>query len=282
MYRTKMMPFFFKGIKRNQQIMESSNLIQEIESIRSEIKYQKHGQISTDFNRVVTTDFLDKVKQLLKKFEDVLQQDDEAKRLLEEIETMITQMKNINDKFESLTQMFDKWDTTLEKVADGIKKLDERLQKVEKHLKEMNDALDFGQAGFLFEQVVAKYVLPKGVDVGTINVYGNMIEWLNEEENKKEIEKKDGKEKEAARIMAKEKEEAKERWEEVKRMVNWNRRHEKVLKYMKRQRNNFAHPTMSNVDLKRAKNLVNNHHILGNEKACCFDIFTIIEELRLR
>ena len=115
------------------------------------------------------------------------------------------------------------------------------FKKQNKDLKEIKDALDFGQAGFLFEQRVEEYVLPEGIcDVEKINVYGNMIEWLNE----KESEEKDGATEKAARIMAKEK--AKERWEEVKGMVDWNKKHKKVLKYMKRQRINFAHP---NVDL---------------------------------
>ena len=96
--------------------METSNLIQEIESIRSEIK-----------NKQITTDLLDKVKQLSKKVEEVLKQDGDAKRLLVEIETMIKQMEeNINAKFESSTQMFEKWDKTLENVADGVKNLDKR------------------------------------------------------------------------------------------------------------------------------------------------------------
>ena len=94
--------------------METSNLIQEIESIRSEIK-----------NKQITTDLLDKVKQLSKKVEEVLKQDGDAKRLLVEIETMIKQMEeNINAKFEPLTQMLEKWDKTLENVVDGVKNLD--------------------------------------------------------------------------------------------------------------------------------------------------------------
>ena len=78
----------------------------------------------------------------------------------------------------------------------------------------------------------------------------------------------------------KEKEKAKERWEEVKRMVDWNRKHEKVLKYMKRQRIKFAHPP--DVDLQHVKYLVKSHHISEKEKECCLDILTIIEELSLR
>ena len=256
--------------------MEISDLIREIECIRSQIKNQQFGQYGSSSD-AVTPDLFRKMKQLLKKVEDVLKQDDHAKRLLEEIETTIKHLEeNINAKFESLTQMFAKWDKTLENVVDGIKNLDKRLQQVEKDLKEMNDTLDFGQAGFLFEQDVAKYVLPEGMEAGKINVYGNMIEWLNEEESEEE----DGgteKEKEA-RIIAKE--ESKKRWEEVKRMVDWNRKHENVLKYMKRQRINFAHPP--DVDLEHVKYLVKSHHISEKEKECCLDILTIIEELSLR
>ena len=270
------MPFFFEGIKRTQQIMEiSADLIQEIESVRSEIKNQQFGQygISSD---AVTPDLFGKIKQLLKKLEEALKQYDDAKHLLEEIETMIKQLEeNINAKFESLTQMFAKWDKTLENVVDGIKNLDKRLQQVEKDLKEMNDTLHFGQAGFLFEQDVAKYVLPKGTDARTIKVYGNMIEWLNKEESEEDGETEKEK---AARIIAKE--EAKERWEEVKRMVDWNRKHENVLKYMKHQRINVAHPP--DVDLERVKYLVKSHPISKKEKECCLDILTIIEKLRPR
>ena len=135
--------------------------------------------------------------------------------------------------------------------------------------------MDFGQAGFLFEQRVEEYVLPEGIcDVEKINVYGNMIEWLNEKESEKDGET----EKEKAARMAKEK--AKKRWEEVKRMVDWNRKHENVLKYMKRQRIKFAHPP--DVDLQHVKYLVKSHHISEKEKECCLDILTIIEQLSLR
>ena len=265
--------------------METSNLIQEIEFFRSEIKNQQ-----VDQNGSSNADLFGKIKQLLEKAEEVLKQDGDAKkdgdakRLLKEIATMIKQLEeNINAKFPTLTQMFEKWDKTLENVADGIKNLEKRLQRVEKDLKEtkkdlkkMNDTLDFGQAAFLFEQDVAKYVLPEDMDAGKMNAYGNMIEWLNEEES----EEKDGEtEKEkAARIMAQEK--AKERWEEVKEMVDWNREHEKVLKYMKRQRVNVAHPP--DVDLEHVKYLVKSHLTLKKEKECCLDILTIIERLRLR
>ena len=264
------MPFFIKGIKRTQEIMEISDLIQEIEFIRSEIKNQQFGQYGINSD-AVTPDCFGKIKQLLKKVEEVLKQDDDAKHLLEEIQTMIKQL-------EENTQMFAKWDKTLENVVNGIKNLDMRLQQVEKELKERKDTLDFGQAGFLFEQDVAKYVLPEGMDAGTINVYGNMIEWLNEKESEKDGETE--KEKAARMAKEKEKEKAKERWEEVKRMVDWNREHVKVLKYMKRQRLNFAHPT--DVDLQHVKYLVKSHHISKKEKECCLDILTIIEELRRR
>ena len=276
MYTTKLCLFFFKGIKRTQQIMKISDLIQEIEFIRSQIRNQQFGQNGSS-NDAVTPDLFGKIKQLLKKLEEALKQYDDAKHLLEEIETMIKQLEeNINAKFESLTQMFAKWDKTLENVVDGIKNLDKRLQQVEKDLKEMNDTLDFGQAGFLFEQDVAKYVLPEGMEAGKINVYGNMIEWLNEEESEEED---GGTEKEkVARIIAKE--EANKRWEEVKRMVDWNRKHENVLKYMKRQRIKFAHPP--DVDLEHAKYLVKSHDFSEKEKECCLDIFTIIEDLSLR
>ena len=270
-----MMPFFFEGIKRTQQIMEISDLIQEIESVRLQIKNQQFGQNGSS-SGAVTPDLFGKIKQLLKNGAEVLKQDGDAKRLLEEIGAMIKQLEeNINAKFESLTQMFAKWDKTLENVADGIKTLEKRLQQVEKDLKEMNDTLDFGQAGFLFEQDVAKYVLPKGTDARTIKVYGNMIEWLNKEESEEDGETEKEK---AARIIAKE--EAKERWEEVKRMVDWNRKHENVLKYMKRQRIKFAHPP--DVDLQHVKYLVKSHHISEKEKECCLDILTIIEQLSLR
>ena len=270
-----MMPFFFEGIKRTQQIMEISDLIQEIESVRLQIKNQQFGQNGSS-SGAVTPDLFGKIKQLLKNGAEVLKQDGDAKRLLEEIGTMIKQLEeNINAKFESLTQMFAKWDKTLENVVDGIKNLDKRLQQVEKDLKEMNDTLHFGQAGFLFEQDVAKYVFPKGMDAGRINVYGNMIEWLNEEGSEEDGETEKEK---AARITAKE--EAKERWEEVKRMVDWNRKHENVLKYMKRQRIKFAHPP--DVDLQHVKYLVKSHHISEKEKECCLDILTIIEQLSLR
>ena len=273
------MPFFFKGIKRTQEIMEISDLIiQEIEFIRSQIRNQQFGQNGSSSD-AVTPDLFGKIKQLLKKLEEVLKQYDDAKHLIEEIETMIKQLEeNNNAKFESLTQMFAKWDTTLENAADGIKNLDKRLQQVEKEQKEMKDTLHFGQASFLFEQDVAKYVLPEGMDAGTINVYGNMIEWLNKEESEKESERDGETEKEkAARIT---KEEAKERWEEVKRMVDWNRKHENVLKYMKHQRINVAHPP--DVDLERVKYLVKSHPISKKEKECCLDILTIIEQLSLR
>ena len=270
-----MMPFFFEGIKRTQQIMEISDLIQEIESVRLQIKNQQFGQNGSS-SGAVTPDLFGKIKQLLKNGAEVLKQDGDAKRLLEEIGAMIKQLEeNINAKFESLTQMFAKWDKTLENVVDGIKNLDKRLQQVEKDLKEMNDTLHFGQAGFLFEQDVAKYVLPKGTDARTIKVYGNMIEWLNKEESEEDGETEKEK---AARIIAKE--EAKERWEEVKRMVDWNRKHENVLKYMKRQRIKFAHPP--DVDLQHVKYLVKSHHISEKEKECCLDILTIIEQLSLR
>ena len=102
--------------------METSNLIQEIESTRSEIKKQQCSQTS---QRIVAPDFLEKVKQLLKKVKDVFKKDGPAKRLVEEIETMIKQMEeNINAKFESLTQMLQKWDKTLENVVNGVKNLD--------------------------------------------------------------------------------------------------------------------------------------------------------------
>ena len=270
MYTTKLCLFFFKGIKRTQQIMKISDLIQEIEFIRSQIRNQQFGQNGSS-NDAVTPDLFGKIKQLLKKLEEALKQDDDAKRLLDEIETMIKQL-------EENTQMFAKWDKTLENVADGIKNLDKRLQQVEKDLKERNDTLDFGQAGFLFEQDVAKYVLPEGMDAGKTNVYGDMIEWLNKKESEEDGETE--KEKAARMAKEKEKEKAKERWEEVKRMVDWNRKHEKVLKYMKRQRIKFAHPP--DVDLEHAKYLVKSHDFSEKEKECCLDIFTIIEDLSLR
>ena len=120
------MPFFFKGIKRNQQIMETSNLIQEIEFCRSDIKNQQ-----VDQNGSSNADLFGKIKQLLEKAEEVLKQDGDAKkdgdakRLLKEIATMIKQLEeNINAKFPTLTQMFEKWDKTLENVVDGVKNLD--------------------------------------------------------------------------------------------------------------------------------------------------------------
>ena len=131
MYTTKLCLFFFKGIKRTQQIMKISDLIQEIEFIRSQIRNQQFGQNGSS-NDAVTPDLFGKIKQLLKKLEEALKQDDDAKRLLDEIETMIKQL-------EENTQMFAKWDKTLENVADGIKNLDKRLQQVEKDLKERND-----------------------------------------------------------------------------------------------------------------------------------------------
>ena len=102
--------------------METSNVIQEIESTRSEIKKQQCSQIS---QRVVAPDFFEKVKQLLKKVKDVFKQDGAAKSLVEQIETMIKQMEeNINAKFEPWTQMLEKWDKTLQNVVDGVKNLD--------------------------------------------------------------------------------------------------------------------------------------------------------------
>ena len=259
-----MMPFFFKGIKRNQQIMETSNLhvVHEIGSIRSEIKKQQISQ------EVVPSDLLEKIEPVLKKVEEVLKQDDDAKPLLEEIVTMIKQMKeNINAKFESSTQMFKKWDKTLENVADHVKNLDKRLQGVEKDLKTLKkiaEGLAFGQITFLFEQELAKYVLPKGTDVGTIDVYKKMLKWLKKE--------KSGKEKEAGRM-------ATDRLEYVKRKMNWNEElHEEVLKYFKKYRLPFAHP--EDVNLEDAKIQINDHRLSDEEKKGCLDIINIIEELR--
>ena len=99
--------------------METSNVIQEIESTRSEIK----KQFSQTSQRIVAPG-LEKVKQLLKKVK-VFKQDGAAKRLVEEIETMIKQMEeNINAKFEPWTQMLEKWDKTLQNVVDGVKNLE--------------------------------------------------------------------------------------------------------------------------------------------------------------
>ena len=247
--------------------METSNrrLIQELEVIRSEIKNQQFDQNSS--SNAVTPDLFGKIKQLLKKVEEVLKQDGVAKSLLEEIETMIKQMEgNINAKFESLTQMFEKWDKTLENVADAVKNLDKQLQKVEKDLKtfkKIAEGLAFGQIAFLFEQELAKYVLPKGMNVGTIDVYNKMLKWLRKE--------KSGKEKEAGRM-------ATERWEDVKRKMNWNEElHKGVLKYIKTHRLPFAHP--EDVNLEHAKIQINDHRISDEEKEGCLDIINITEEL---
>ena len=102
--------------------METSNLIQEIESTMLDMKDQKRSIASQG----VAADFLENVKQSLKKVKDVLEQDGAAKNLVEEIETMIKQMEENNNgaKFESLTQMFEKWDKTLQNVVNGVKNLD--------------------------------------------------------------------------------------------------------------------------------------------------------------
>ena len=102
--------------------METSNLIQEIESTMLDMKDQKRSIASQG----VAADFLENVKQSLKKVKDVLEQDGAAKNLVEEIETMIKQMEENNNgaKFEPLTQMFEKWDKTLQNVVNGVKNLD--------------------------------------------------------------------------------------------------------------------------------------------------------------
>ena len=212
--------------------------------------------------RVVRTQLLEKVKQLQENVRGQLVQDGDAKSLPEQISTMIGQMgENINEAFESLEQEHTKWEETLEKVAHYVKKENEQFQD-EGEFKEL--ALEY--VPFIFEEEVANYVLPQSVRVPKVGMFRLMTKWLN-----REIQRgtKDG-------------EMARNRWEEVKKILNWDdHEHREVLGTLKHMRSQFFHPDSSSVNLELAKNQVG-EYFPEEQQPYCFGIIRTIEELRCR
>ena len=75
---------------------------------------------------------------------------------------------------------------------------------------------------------------------------------------------------------------ARNRWEEVKKILNWDDlEHREVLETLKHIRNQFFHPDLSSVNLEVAKNQVG-QHFPEEQQPYCFGIIRTIEELRCR
>lgn len=127
---------------------------------------------------------------------------------------------------------------TLQKIEDIIKQrehsttndretmkiLQDELSKLKKKAKE----LETGQVAFVFEQAVAKYVYPEHKQIGVVDVYNRMVNWLNQKPKDED--------------KAQERLEAKAKLEYLKEKWGLSAEHDELRRKVKKSRISAAHP----------------------------------------
>ena len=185
--------------QESQQIKESNSSLQlTIDSIKEE-----NQQIKESNNSLQQT--VDSIKEENQQIKDEQKQiKDEQKQIKDEQKQIKDEQKQIKDE--------------QKQIKDEQKQINEKIRELMKDnqdIKDEHQRLALGQVAYRVEAEIWKVVLPNE-EVGYTGIFRSMIEWLDENVSSLEGKK------------------AQQRWNDLKRKLNWNeKRHKYSLKVLK-------------------------------------------------
>lgn len=206
---------------------------------------KKHGSIEGEIETAKRN--VNEQKQILLKIQETRHHEDSASKDTKFVEGEM----GLSSKLEQANKKIEELETEIVALKQRIIELETNQQD----FKKMTETPDTGQLAFLFEQEVAKYVLPEGKRIWNFRAYKKMHEWLEEKKHTSQGQK------------------AKQRWECLKNRVKWSENHEQLL--LKLKTSGYAHPL---IDLEEIRSKVP-ENFDEQEKKYFNDIVEIIEEV---